>query len=185
MILEIIGWIGTVLYLFNHAYLSLYAHWQKKIYYSGNLIAALCLVVSSLYISSYQAVVVNSFWALISIALLCHLPIAKLPASRRIFYSCLLIFFALLIFYFVADGLLRMDVLGWSASFAFSFAYLLFSSDKISKLQYLLWNTYAALALIPTLWLDQNIPVLALEIIWALLSFYGALRRYKNVHLID
>ena len=67
---EVIGWFGTVLYLINHVYISLNSQYKKNIYYVGNAIAALALVLSSLVVSSMQAVIINGFWAIVSVALL-------------------------------------------------------------------------------------------------------------------
>ena len=39
---------SVTLYLVNHGYISVVKNWNPKIYYSGNLLAALSLVVSSL-----------------------------------------------------------------------------------------------------------------------------------------
>tara|TARA_R110000868_G_scaffold39650_6_gene137845 strand:- start:882 stop:1439 length:558 start_codon:yes stop_codon:yes gene_type:complete len=185
MIFAILGWFGTTTYLVNHAYISLVKRHNNAIYYGANLLAASSLVISSLVSNSYQAVVINGFWALISILILAKVNLQGLPVSRR-FFNLVLIMFALgLIYQALMHSFLDIRLLGWSSAFVFSASYLLFSVNKMRILSYLLCNAYAAFALLPQVWLDQNWPVFGLEICWGCISIYGAARRYNEVHLID
>lgn len=184
----LLGWFGSILYLVNHAYISVVKNWQPSIYYMGNLFAALALVVSSLIIVSYQAVVINGFWAIISVLLIIKIDLAKVPLSKRIFY----LGFALFLIYSAYIGFEQRfnsydfyTSLGWSSSYVFCLSYLLFCSKKLKHINYLLLNFYAASALLPILWIQQNWPVFTLEVSWALISAYGAYKRMDEVHLID
>ncbi|TYK64509.1 CBU_0592 family membrane protein [Colwellia echini] len=184
----LLGWFGSVLYLLNHGYISVVKNWRPNIYYAGNLIAALALVVSSLIIVSYQAVVINGFWALISILLLIKFDVAKVPLSKRIFYLgfiLILIWSAYIGFEQGFYSYAFYTCLGWSSSYVFCLSYLLFCSKKLKHINYLLLNFYAASALLPILWSQQNWPVFTLEVSWALISAYGAYTRMDEVHLID
>jgi hypothetical protein len=180
-----LGWLGTVTYLLNHAYISLVPQWRPSIYYGANLVAALALVATSLHSQSLQAVAINGFWALLSIALLYGLPVAKLPFSSRLFHQLLLVFAIAIGYLSSVNGAQAVIALGWSSVFVFSAAYLLFSSGKMKTRHYLAFNGYAALALMPQLWLDQNWPVFGLEVAWAAISFYGVGKHKDDVHLID
>lgn len=182
---EVIGWFGTLLYLINHAYISLFKQWKKRIYYAGNLIAALCLVVSSWQVASYQAVSINSFWAVVSLALLLALPVEKIPFSRSAFYSVFGLFIGLIVYQSFLQQQVNYMLLGWLSTYTFCFGYLLFSSNKLKHTNYLLLNFCAAVVLIPQLWLDNNLPVLGLEIAWAIISIYGVVKNLSHSHLID
>jgi hypothetical protein len=184
----VLGWIGSILYLINHAYISVVKHWQPKVYYGGNFIAAVSLVASSLMIYSYQAVVINGFWALISILLIMKFDVAKVPLSKRVFYLGFVLILVWSAFSGLEHGWRSSDfyaALGWSSSYVFCFSYFLFCSKKLSHLSYLLFNIYAASALLPILWAQQNLPVFGLEICWAAISAYGVYARLDEVHLID
>ena len=185
MIFALLGWFGTITYLVNHAYISLVQQRNNTIYYAGNLLAAVALVISSVASDSFQAVVINGFWALISILILAKVDLQRLPISRRFFNAVLVIFAIALVYQGVVHAKLDIRLLGWSSAFVFSASYLLFSVAKMRILIYLLCNAYAAFSLLPQVWLDQNWPVFVLEICWGCISIYGAARRYSQVRLID
>lgn len=183
-----LGWFGSILYLLNHAYISVVKNWNSKVYYAGNLIAALSLVVSSMVMASYQAVVINSFWAVISVLLLIQFDVAKLAFSKRLFYLGFVLFVGFSLWVANTQGIYSLafhTYLGWSSSYVFCLSYFLFCSKKMSHIQYLVFNVYAATALLPLLWTQENWPVFTLEICWALISAYGVVARLDEVHLID
>jgi hypothetical protein len=182
---EVIGWFGTVLYLINHVYISLNSQYKKHIYYVGNAIAAIALVLSSLVVNSMQAVIINGFWAVVSIALLLKLPVHKFPFSRRAFYTIFVCIVGLILYRYVVESNLDLMLMGWFSAYIFCLGYLLFSGDKLKHSNYLILNFVAATALIPQLWYDHNLPVLTLEIAWAIISLYGVIKKVKNAHLID
>ncbi|MBQ0797046.1 hypothetical protein [Zhongshania sp.] len=185
MIVSLIGWFGTFLYLLNHAYISLNQIWKRRLYYGGNTIAASCLIISSYYSYSWQAVVINCFWALTSLALLCSLDLTKIKLDRRIFHllviAMLLVFFAECVF----KGQFNLALLGWMSAIAFSGSYLLFGAGKMPAKFYFCWNAFAAIVILPQLWLDQNWPVFALEICWAVISIFGVSRSAEQVNLVQ
>lgn len=185
MIFALLGWFGTIAYLVNHAYISLVPQRNDAIYYGGNFLAASALVISSLVSGSYQAVVINGFWALISILVFAKVNLQGLPVSRRLFNGVLAVFAIAFVYQGLINHTLDIRLLAWSSAFVFSASYLLFSVHKLRTLHYLLFNAYAAFSLLPQVWLDQNWPVFVLEICWGGISIYGAVRRYNEVHLID
>lgn len=174
---DLIGWCGTVVYLANHAYLSLSVQHKKTLYFGANALAAACLVFSSVILSSWQAALNNGFWLLISVLLLAKVNLQQLTVSKVLLYVLFGGLFAVFLFGWASTGLPDAALMGWSSVLCFGMAYLLLSATKITVLEYLCWNIYAALAFLPQLWLDQNIPVLALEIAWAGVSVFGALKR--------
>jgi hypothetical protein len=185
MTVALIGWFGTLLYLVNHAYISLNKQWKKRVYYSGNAIAAVCLICSSYVAGSWQAVFINGFWAVISVALLCDANLRSITFSKNFFYVMVGAMLTYFLGEFALQQTLNLALLGWTSAFIFSACYLLFSTEKMLPRFYLCWNAFAAIALLPQLWLDQNWPVFSLEIAWAAISIYGAARRFKEVHLIQ
>ncbi|MGB1261558.1 MAG: CBU_0592 family membrane protein [Cognaticolwellia sp.] len=185
MTMILVGWLGTILYLVNHGYISLIAKWRKNIYYAGNAIAAICLVISSTVSHSWQAVVINSFWTIISISLLFGFDLTNVKFNKHIFRVIVAAMLIVFCGQYLLEQTFNLTLLGWISAFVFSACYLLFSADKMLPRYYLLWNAFAAVTLLPQLWLDQNWPVFALEIAWAIISIYGAIRRFEQVHLVQ
>ena len=185
MAIVFLGWLGTFIYLLNHAYISLANCWNKKLYYGANALAASFLIISSVFNTSWQAVVINAFWLVISLALLANKNVASLSFNLRIFYSVLMIGLAVFFGNILLFNQINFALLGWLSAFTFSACYLLFCQEKLLPRYYLLWNAFAAIALMPQLWLDHNWPVFYLEISWALISLYGAGRKFSQPHLID
>lgn len=184
MMIIAIGWLGTLLYLINHTYISIKKNWQKKVYYGGNALAAICLIFSSYFTNSWQAIAINTFWAIISVALYFDVNLSSIKFSKRFFYSILGGLITIFLGGFLLQNQLNLALLGWISAFVFSGCYFLFSSEKMLPRYYLCWNAFAAIALLPQLWLDQNWPVFSLEIVWAIISLYGAARKFEEVHLI-
>ena len=132
--IALLGWFGSILYLINHGYISVVKSWNPKIYYSGNLFAALSLVLSSLMIFSYQAVVINGFWAIISVLLLMKVDVAKFPLSKRLFIIGFVAILCWLAFVGSQEGWqssMFFVYLGWSSSYVFCLSYFLFCSKKL------------------------------------------------------
>ncbi len=174
-----IGWFGTLLYLVNHAYISISKNWQQNIYYTGNVVAAICLIISSSFSTSWQAVVINTFWAIISIAFLVGTNLNVLSFNKHFFYVAIFAMLAIFVGQLLVQNHLNFALLGWSSAFIFSGCFLLFSQGKMPPRSFLGWNAFAAVALLPQLWNDSNWPVFSLEIIWAAISIYGVARREK------
>jgi len=185
MMIFVIGWLGTLVYLINHTYISINKNWQKNIYYGGNALAAVCLIISSYFTDSWQAIVINAFWAIISIALFFEVNLSSIKFSKRLFYVTLIALLTVFLAGYLVLDQLNLALLGWISTFVFSGCYLLFSSQKMLPRYYLCWNAFAAIALLPQLWLDQNWPVFSLEVVWAIISIYGAARKFEKVHLIQ
>lgn len=182
-----LGWLGSTIYLVNHAYLSCVRDWKKTIYFSGNFVAALALVISSWGQQSYQAVGVNLFWLSISLMLLLNWPVRRIPASKKLYYL-LLIFYVVYLLVCALSSIpwdTLIDRIAWTSTWMFGMAYLLFSAQKMRQMEYLFSNAVAAVILVPQLWLDANYPVFFLEVCWFIISLAGIVRRWDEVHLID
>ncbi|MDM7861850.1 hypothetical protein QTP81_14700 [Alteromonas sp. ASW11-36] len=186
MMISLVGWLGTLLYLANHAYISTVENWRTKLYYSGNLSAAALLVVQSYILSSWQALAINAFWMIVSASLLMGMNLTRIPMTKKSFYLAVLALLTWVALAFLDGTLTKVfSTLGWTSTVVFCLCYLLFTAQKISQRLYLACNTYAAIALLPQLWVTENWPVFCLEVIWAGLSIWGIVKSYDNVHLID
>ena len=169
---ELLGWFGTLLYLANYAYLAFYRRWRRPVYFSANGVAALSLVVSSAAIASWQAVGINFFWAAISVWLLIggSFRFVRVGPGVLTVGVGLCWVTALPALFWQWQWQLAVAIIGWSSTFAFSAAYLLFAARRLTIGPYHLWNAYAAFVLLPQLYLDANWPVLAMEVCWFVIS---------------
>ncbi|WP_425410383.1 CBU_0592 family membrane protein [Hyphococcus sp.] len=181
MMLTIVGWVSTAIYLGNHGYLSTHRNYRPNIYYALNFIGASGIVVSSAAIASWQAVVVNVFWAGLSLLALSG---TALPESMRLSERWILTPLAILgaggLAYGFADFPAGMAALGWAATGLFSGGYLLFAAGAVRRRRFLLYNIFAAYGLVPILYLDANWPVLALELAWGTISIAGWVAAIRN-----
>ena len=183
--LEVLGWTGTLLYLINHGYISFYNNWNKTIYYSGNGVAAILLIITSLAIGSWQAVIINLFWAAISARFLIGIVVKRPIITKQYFEYLLVLMISIALISIFLFPNWTFSILGWSSVWAFCIGYLLFSSNHLLPRYYFLYSAYAAIALLPQLWLDLNMAVFFLEIIWAMMSLYAAIKRFAQIHIID
>ncbi|MFK7885942.1 MAG: hypothetical protein AB8G16_03675 [Gammaproteobacteria bacterium] len=177
MIVSILGWFGAGLYLLNHAYLALKKGHESALYYWLNLIAAVALVVSSAAIYSWQPVITNAFWVVVSALALLRAPREATQRTMMIRESWVVwpIAAALSVGAAVALGrfYLGLSIIGWGGTVLFSTAYLMFATGAIARPRFLIYNAIAAFALAPILFLDANWPVFALEIVWGITSLAG------------
>jgi len=68
LIIETLGWIGTVTYLIAYALVSLKKAEGDSVLYQGmNIFAGVLLVVYSLYLKAYATTGLNAVWALIGL----------------------------------------------------------------------------------------------------------------------
>lgn len=180
------GWSGTVIYLANHTYISVKVDWHKLVYFGGNFIAATFLLIQSTYLASWQAVVINGFWMIISICLLVGISFERINVDVKFYYViCALLLGGLCVSSVFLDWVCLAQLFAWSSAFIFCSCYFLFSAKLISSRVYLGFNIYAALVLLPQLYLTSNWPAFGLEVAWAAISTYGVIKSYQTVHLID
>lgn len=183
--IEFLGWFGTTLYLINHVYLSFCRDWRRGFYYSGNLIAASSLVASSAYLQSWQAVAINAFWAIISILILFKLNLRKLPLTSRRFILLFLVTLLICVVAYLKAPDQIWNLVSWIAAVLFSLSYLMFSAAKMPARYYQLCNFFAAGMCLPALWIQANYAVFALEVAWAFISIWAAVRQFNEAHIID
>ena len=68
LLIETLGWVGTVMYLIAYALVSLKKTEGDSVLYQGmNIFAGILLVVYSLYLKAYATTGLNAVWALIGL----------------------------------------------------------------------------------------------------------------------
>ena len=166
----LIGWIGTALYLANHAAYSLSSRYPRPWYYGSNFVAAIGVACSSLMLASVQPVVINAFWALISILAL--LRFEKFPGVLKVrYFNAVAILLAIAALCFAPFNLYSAaNILGWTSAFVFCGSYLLLASKRLSARIFQRNNMISALIILPNLYIDANWPTFLLEVCWAVLS---------------
>lgn len=174
MNMALLGWVGTALYLANHALLAFGRIDRGPPYYAVNALAALMVAFSSAQIASWQAVWVNGFWTLVSAAGFIGVvwPRGRGPGLRALLVLCVVAGVLALVWHGIELAAF-IRALGWAATILFCGAYLLFALGRLDSQAFLAANTFAAFGLVPVLALDQNWPVVTLELIWGVLSLVG------------
>jgi hypothetical protein len=174
MIFSTLGWIGTAVFLGNHAYLSFYTNYKPKLYFALNFLGAIALVVSSSVISSWQAVATNFFWGMISLIALANISVTRRVSLSEVWIITLIAICGVTgIASALKDYATGMAILGWAAGVLFCGAYLLFTTGTIKRSRFLIYNIVAAMSLMPILYLQGNWPVFGLEIAWIAVSLFG------------
>ena len=177
MIAIIIGWFGTLLYVASYLYLTLSPASKSSLYYSGNLLAALCICIVSLTLYSWQAFIINFFWLIISIAGLLKWKLGfKMPGQVfSLSVMSLVCLSGIVVFAFFATDL-GISLMAWSSTICYCFGYLLFTNQVLEEDTYFIVNGVCSILIIPELWFDQNYPTVGLQVIWLIISITGFIR---------
>ncbi|MEH6813809.1 MAG: hypothetical protein V7677_14845 [Motiliproteus sp.] len=171
-----LGWMGTAFYILAHGWLSVLKRQPEQGYYWANFLAAVLVALSSAMLTSWQPVLINGFWALVSLAAIYHFQLPNLNVSNRRIFILVCIMFCTGVLALVLFGRTGIDILAWSSVAAFCLSYWRFVARQLSRKAYFLFGAYAAFTLLPKLYFDQNWPVFLLEVIWGGLSVIGYLR---------
>ena len=182
-IFHLVGWVGTLLYVYGYLLVVLGIKPTRRHYFSVNSLAAFSVIVVSLFTGTHQIVFANVAWLAISIAGLRHLQLNLPMGVRHGMRGCgaiwLLATIGVLI---VAGSSEAIAVLAWFGAAAFIGSYFLFANERISVVEFIVWNIVAPVALMPRLYEDANWPVFALEIFWAAVGIFALItRRYHNL----
>ena len=171
-----LGWAGMALYLVAYAYLGLRRTADRRRYFLANAVAAALVGTSSGLIGTWPSVAINLFWFTVSLLALAGITAGARHLTPRSFtlFSAVLPVTAAIAFF--VDHMLAIALLGWTSAILFSGAYLLFAAGRLRARPFHLYNATAAAVILPQLWVDQNWPVMALEVCWFVLSCISALR---------
>jgi len=171
IVLETIGWIGSILYISAYFLLSNKTIEQGSLYYLLNIIAAIFVLVVSVYKNTIQPVFLNLFWAYFSYIAYKKIKFRFNFIHVKIFNLCIVF---LLIFslasILISKYHLALDILAWTSVFTFVVSYYLYSMHKIELHQFNIYNLIAPLVIIPKMYVFENYQVVVLEIIWAILA---------------
>ncbi|MBD1390068.1 hypothetical protein IC617_11565 [Neiella sp. HB171785] len=179
-LLSLLGWFGTLCYLYAHARISVLGKSADPVYFGFNATAALALVISSLALMSWQPVAINLFWLMVSIASLQCWQLPKLPISNRVLFASCLLMLLIGCGMLLQGSMSGIAVWGWSSTLAFCLGYWKFSAGRLQAKHYYLLNTYAAWILLFQLYQDGNWPVFGLEVVWGFISLTAFLSTKSN-----
>ncbi|NHK27524.1 hypothetical protein FF098_006370 [Parvularcula flava] len=186
MIFSIIGWVATVIYLANHIALSVNRNYRGRLYFLLNLIGASGLVVSSLVLQSWQAVAINTFWAVVSLLSLAgrHTGTDFKLSDKALTWPVWVLGAGGLVYAILAPNQ-GLAALGWAATLLFCGAYLLFSAETIRRRRFLAYNVAAAFGVAPILYIDANWPAFGLEMAWGTISLIGFVNAFRSAPETD
>ncbi|MHA7870809.1 MAG: CBU_0592 family membrane protein [Hyphococcus sp.] len=169
-----LGWAAMLVYLISHAYMSWRVSYVRSRYYLLNLVGALGFVISSAAIASWQSVAVNTFWAAISLLSFLNITLERdSPLSaERITAPIFLISFIGFV-WSLGNHDLGFSILGWGGTLLYCFGYVLFTARAIRRKRFLVYNTLAAIFLIPIYIMQDNWPAFGMSVSWSAVSVYG------------
>ncbi|MBL0687721.1 MAG: hypothetical protein JJV94_07895, partial [Sulfurospirillum sp.] len=167
LILETIGWLGSILFIGAYFLLSSRIIKKDSLYYMFNIIGALFILTVSIYKNTMQPIILNLFWIYFS----------YVAYKKNVFKYTLInvklfniLIFSALFFSFISLILtqysLTLDILAWTSVFTFVTSYYLYSTHKIELHQFNIYNFIAPLTLIPKMYVFENYQVVVLEVVW-------------------
>lgn len=177
---EIIGWIGSFIYILSYFLLAYKIISKGKLYYLLNKIAAGLIVIISLIKNTYQSIAINSIWLYISYMSYHKKEVKSFFLNSFIMHLVSTLFFLVFIVCIFIDIKLSFEVLAWYSVFGFSTSYLLHSKEDISEEIFHLYNFSAALSLIPKMILFENYQVVVIEVLWAIFALSAYIKNSKN-----
>lgn len=188
---ETLGWFGFTLLSFAYVSITLGVLSQKsKVYPALSGLGACLMALSSFYIGSHEAVVLNVVWIAISFTSVIYGEI-KFPAkTRAVYVPALLITLSVIVFYHTRNSNSNSDLFlelgGTFGVCLYISGYFYFTQQKISEAQYYIFNILGGMVYLPRLWTDHNLPVFWFEFMCFMMTFFGIFRLcitksiYKN-----
>ena len=179
-IFEIIGWLGSFIYILSYFLLAYKIIDTGKFYYLLNKIAAALIVIISFMKNTFQPIVINSIWLYISY-MAYHQKEIRISFLNSYFLhlGSLLLLFISSIYLFI-DMEISFEIFAWFSVFAFSISYFLYSMKNINEKTFHFYNCLAALSLIPKMILFENYQVVFLEVLWAFFALQAYIKHSKN-----
>lgn len=186
--MEVIGWLGTLLYLLAHSLLSLSVISRFK-YVALNAVAAVVVSIYSLYEWSLQPVFINVVWSGLSFwGLYVHSDKSVQNAGqegilRHWLYSILIISVGLAA---ISIALVSIKsswifILSWLSFWLYSSTYFSFIFLRMSDRWFFMLCIVSATIIIPQLYLDSNYPVIGVQLLWIFWSLVALLRHSKSI----
>lgn len=179
-LIELIGWVGSIIYILSYLLIAYNLIPKGKLYYLLNKIAAILVIIISVYKNTYQPIVINTIWLYISYLGYYKKEIQVSFLNKYIMYSVSVLFFITTFFFLLIDYKLAFDILAWFSVFSFSISYFLYSMNEIKEKIFHFYNFLAAISLIPKMLLFDNYQVASLELLWGFFALMAYVRSSKN-----
>ena len=183
-IFEVIGWIGSFIYILSYFLLAYKIIDAGKFYYLLNKIAATLIVIISFIKNTFQPIVINSIWLYISYMAYHNKEIKVSFLNRYFLHIGSLLLISISVIYLFIDIEISFEIFAWFSVFAFSTSYLLYSTEGLSEKYFHFYNFIAAISLIPKMILFENYQVVFLEVLWATFALQAYIKQTKNKNYI-
>lgn len=176
-----LGWFGFTLLSFAYVSITLGLLSQKsKVYPALSGLGACLMALSSFYIGSHEAVVLNVVWIAISFTSVIYGEI-KFPVSTlKLYFPALFITLSIIVFYHTHNSNNKTDLFlelgGTFGVCLYISGYFYFTQQKISEAQYYIFNILGGIVYLPRLWTDHNLPVFWFEFMCFAMTILGILR---------
>ncbi len=181
MIVEIFGWIGSIIYIVAYYLISHNKIDKGKMYFLLNMIAAVLVSVISVVKMTIQPVFTNVFWLYVSYVSYFNKNLTLKFMNKKFFDFVLVIMsFSSIVSWLIWDYLQCFDILAWMSVVAFIWSYYLFSVEKINMQSFHLYNVIAAISVIPKMVVFSNYQVVCLEILWAIFAIRAYTKALKD-----
>ncbi len=180
-LIEIVGWIGSIVYILAYFLLTYKIIEKDKLYYLLNKIAATLIIIISIKKNTFQPIIINGLWLYISYLGYNKINFEIKCLNKKMMHLIsLIVILSSLIAGFLYGSKLFFDLLAWLSVFAFSSSYFLFSMKKIKEKIFHFYNLMAALAIIPKMYMFDNHQVVILEVLWAIFALQAYIKSSKN-----
>lgn len=180
LIVELIGWIGSIIYIISYFLIAYKFITKGKLYYLLNKIAAFLIIIISVYKNTFQPIVINVIWLYISYLGYHNKKINFNFLNKKSMHIISAILFSISFLLLIINYKLAFDIFAWFSVFAFSISYLLYSMNKIGDKVFHFYNFLAAISLIPKMILFGNFQVALLELIWGILALVAYIKTSRN-----
>ena len=180
-----LGWCATGIYLAAHAYLSMSRAYRRTVYLQLNVLGGVLLMVASIGMDSPHAVVINGYWAAVSLLALGGV-FARLMLTIPLWALRVSLLAVLAVTTAVAVTKLHdvnalAAVVGWGGTVTYCAIYWLIATRQIRRATYLWLSMAAGLCVLPAYASDANWPSFALNICWIAISGSGLAKRTQDL----
>lgn len=179
-----IGWIGTFFGLLSFSLLAIGKIKKDGLYFlTATTIASFSFLISSYYISNYQAVISNAFFFTFSLIALFGILLKIDNIKEKNLYFFCSIAFLIAIFYYLYLGYDSwiFQSIGWIPVVSLPIIFLLFTQNKINEAKYFLLNMITNVIFFIHLIYFENYPLAILQIASFIFSFVGIKRLKFNI----
>ncbi|MBI6727058.1 hypothetical protein YA0089_25945 [Pseudomonas viridiflava] len=149
---------------------------EKAAFLILNAIGSALLIIPAVSHASYPALSICTFWIISSIASLMS---PKKCLSHRWLIGTNVCFAAALTTMVISGDFGFLSLLGFASVEIFVLSYSAFIAQLINRKSYLVWTFLGNAIFIPSLYIDHNIPSLALQLYCLIMSVIGLCSKEK------